>query len=117
MKTMMEVREKPIPRELQQAVDGFIVYCRVECGFAPATLEAYRRDLDDLTRWMTRNDIPRWRDLTEDHLKNHLRDLTEQHGLAASSIVRHIATIRVFGRFLEAGGYCPVGPFNKLLRP
>lgn len=114
---MQTFTEKPIPRELQQPVDGFIVYCRVECGFAAATLEAYRRDLDDLTRWMTRAQIPRWRDLTEAHLAAHLKALADEQGLTASSIVRHIATIRVFGRFLEAEGQCPIGPFDKLIRP
>lgn len=106
-----------VPAEIDQAIKGFLAYCRVECGFSPATLEAYGLDLHDLKSWMLASGVTRWRHLELNHLAAHMKDLSESRGLVPSSITRHVATIRVFGRFLEAGGYCAIGPFEQLNRP
>ncbi len=101
---------------LEPAVREFLSYCRIECGFAKATLEAYARDLIDLWRWMQQQKHPRWDDLNLDRIGQHLRSL-EERGLEISSIVRHVATIRVFGRFMEARGFTLKNPAELLSRP
>ena len=82
----------------------FLTYCRVECGFAPATITAYGADLYDLIGWMSEYGHRSWRDLNMHGIGEHLRWL-EQRGLEISSIARHVATIRVFCRFLESTGH------------
>ena len=97
-------------------VREFLSYCRIECGFAQATLEAYARDLIDLWRWMQQQNKSDWGELTLDGIAAHLRSL-EDRGLEVSSIVRHVATIRVFGRFLEARGHTPTNAAELISRP
>lgn len=101
---------------LEPAVREFLSYCRIECGFAKATLEAYARDLIDLWRWMQQQGLGTWEQLNLDTIGEHLRFL-EAKGLEVSSIVRHVATMRVFGRFIEARGYSPKNPAELLSRP
>ncbi len=101
---------------LEPAVREFLSYCRIECGFAKATLEAYARDLIDLWRWMQQQKYHQWDDLNLDRIGAHLRHL-EGRGLEVSSIVRHVATIRIFGRFLDARGYSQKNPAELLSRP
>ena len=101
---------------LEPAVREFLSYCRIECGFAKATLEAYARDLIDLWRWMQQQKHARWDDLNLERIAEHLRSL-EARGLEVSSIVRHVATIRVFGRFLEARRFAMKNPAELLSRP
>ncbi len=100
----------------EPAVREFLSYCRVECGFAKATLEAYARDLIDLWRWMQQQQHTAWDDLNLDTIGVHLRYL-EAKGLEVSSIVRHVATIRVFGRFMEARDFTAKNPAELLSRP
>jgi integrase/recombinase XerD len=101
---------------LEPAVREFLSYCRIECGFAKATLEAYARDLIDLWRWMQQQKHARWDNLNLDRISQHLRSL-EERGLEISSIVRHVATIRVFGRFLQARDFTENNPAELLSRP
>lgn len=103
--------------ELDQAIAGFLAYCRVECGFSPATIEAYAMDLRDLKAWMLERKLLRWKQLEHSHAVAHLRDLAQERHLAPSSIVRHVASTRVFGRYLESSGYSPINPFDQTERP
>ncbi len=94
----------------------FLAYCKIECGFAPLTLEAYAADLRELSHWLAGRSIAGWRRLTFPLITDHLRDL-HQRGLAVSSIARHIATIRVFCRFAHANGLMPVDAAELLTQP
>ena len=57
-----------------------------------------------------------WRDLTLDRIAAHMRDL-QMRGLELSSIARHVATIRVFSRFLESAGHVDANPAEQLNQP
>lgn len=94
----------------------FLAYCRIECGFADLTLRAYATDLRELWLWMEDQHLAGWNELTLDLLAAHLKHL-HGRGLAVSSIARHVATIRVFGRFLESRGHIPQNPAELLNQP
>lgn len=102
--------------DLTPQVKDFLAYCRIECGFAEATLKAYAADLRDLQYWMEDRSIRRWGDLNIDLIAAHLRSLDERK-LALSSIARHVATIRVFGRYLESTGHVAADPAANLNQP
>ena len=38
--------------KLAESIQAFLGYCRVECGFSPATIPAYGGDLRDLDHWL-----------------------------------------------------------------
>ena len=101
---------------LDQAIQDFLTYCRVECGFASATLEAYWADLREIAQWLEDRGVCDWRHLDLTLIVSHLRVL-DGRGLAVSSIARHVATIRVFGRFLESVGHVSRNPAELLTQP
>ncbi len=94
----------------------FLAYCRIECGFSPATLDAYGRDLRSLATWLRERGCGGLESATTALLTEHLRDL-HRRGLNVSTLARHIATFRVFGRYLHANGLRPDNPADDLAQP
>lgn len=104
------------PSPFAPPVREFLAYLRVEVGAAPATLEAYGRDLRDLVEDLERaGRTPAT--TTPADLAAHLRDLHRARELQSSSIIRHLATIRVFFRFLHANGRITENPAQLLESP
>lgn len=97
-------------------VRGFLTYCKVECGFAPATIAAYGGDLRDFWIWMVRDGAKSWADLTDGRIRSHMQDLSKD-GMVASSVARHLATIRVFTRYLLSTGLFEADPAEQLVQP
>jgi integrase/recombinase XerD len=81
-------------------VKRFLDHLFIECGLAGTTITAYQRDLQEfwghVVQW-----VPDPADLTISDVQRHLICLRER-GLAITSIARHLASIRVFLRFLHA---------------
>ena len=94
----------------------FLSHCRIECGFAKATLAAYAADLRDLWVWMVEQGYASWEELTLERIAQHLKHL-EAKGLELTSLARHVATIRVFGRFCASVGHMPCDPAEQLSQP
>lgn len=88
----------------------------MECGFTPATLAAYGGDLTELAGWMRIEGQRGFETLTLQLLAAHLKVLDER-GLVISSIARHVATIRVFCRFLCSNGYLQENPAEFMSQP
>jgi len=92
----------------------FRAYLRIECGLADATLAAYDADLRDLAEDLGR---PLPASLTSRDLADHLSRLKREKGLQASSIARHLATIKVFCRWMLAEGLVSENPADLLEQP
>ncbi|MFW5682601.1 MAG: tyrosine recombinase [Phycisphaeraceae bacterium] len=129
----MPRREGTSPRHpsaatLDPLVREFLSYCKIECGFADATILAYASDLRALDAFRlgdveqghrngaTRGPSQAWQDLTADDLAAHLREL-ERTGLAESSLARHVATMRVFFKYHATVGRLPADPAELMSRP
>ena len=54
---------------------------------------------------------------TDSLIAEHLKHLDIDRGLATSSISRHVATIRVFGRFIHSQGFTKSDPAELLMQP
>lgn len=93
----------------------FLIFIRVECGLAHNSRLAYRRDLTDLGLDLA--SLSSLADLTPRHLADHLASLKSSKNLAGSSVVRHLATIRVFFRWLLATSRLDHNPADILERP
>jgi integrase/recombinase XerD len=114
---VVETRETPATPELDAAIRGFLGFARVEAGLAPATLEAYARDLEQMRGYLASNGVLRPGDVTVDHLAGHMRWLSKERGLDPASIVRHLATMRVMFRWLHANFRIERDPARLLERP
>lgn len=102
---------------LQAVTADFLTCLRVECGLSANTLAAYGRDLRDLLGDLRRQGVSDPAQITPRHLASHLADLRRQRGQAASSVARHLATVRVFARYLVARGLVASNPAEILERP
>lgn len=81
----------------------FLDAMAAERGGAANTIEAYSRDLADLTGWLTTRGRSLSSAATAD-LRSYLADLAHR-GFAASSMARRLSAVRQFYRFLLTEGY------------
>ena len=96
----------PGPTTLDRAVADFLTYLRAERGLSPATIRAYRGDLDDFAS--ARGSASEW-DRTPDAALRYLAARTRRGrphdpGLAPTSLRRRAASIRGFYRFAFGEG-------------
>jgi integrase/recombinase XerD len=96
---------------------AFAAFIRVECGLARNTLDAYLRDVRDLLADMTRRGRAEPGEILPRDLAEHLAGLGRDRAMAGSSVVRHLATIKVFFRWLAATGRIGLNPADHLDRP
>lgn len=99
-----------------QWVREFLAYLRVECGLSANTLEAYGFDLLILHRFLLEKPLSDPPELTGPLLIEHLRSLRKRN-MEGSSVARHLATLRAFGKFLQFTGRCAHNPSEMLERP
>ena len=100
-----------------QQVRDFFGYLRVEAGLSIATLDAYRSDLDLLREDLLTEGLTCGSDVTPAHLASHIRYLHRERNLQASSIARHLSTIRMLFRFLKASHRIENDPARLLETP
>lgn len=100
-----------------RSVRDFLTWARIEAGLASATLEAYGRDLGEMSSFLRHRSVDTVADVGLEHLAEHLQSLSRDRGLEPSSITRHLATIRVFFRWLTANDRIPKDPARLLERP
>lgn len=86
-----------------RTLDAFIAYLISECGLAENSIAAYRRDVREFIDLLIDRDIARADDVTPQVVQSHLVHLAERR-LALSSIGRHLASVRMFIRFLFVTG-------------
>jgi integrase/recombinase XerD len=91
----LERPSRPVP-----LVKRFLDYIFNECGLAGATVTAYQRDLNEFWEHLVSRDVEA-SDMSMEDVQQHLISL-QRRGLAVSSIARHLASIKVFLRFLYA---------------
>ncbi len=95
----------------------FLAFCQIECGLAKLTLEAYGRDLDLLACYLRQRGNDDLSTATMHDLTNHIQWLSREREYAPTTITRHLATIRVFFRWLHATGSIARDPARLLERP
>lgn len=105
------------PPALARLVRSFLTFARVECGLAANSVEAYGRDLRDLVCDLAASGRTRLAEVSARDLSNHLAALRGERNMAASSVVRHLATIRVFFRWAESTGELPTDPDGRPQNP
>jgi integrase/recombinase XerD len=80
--------------------EAFIRYLRTECHLAENTVAAYGRDLRRLFAWLGNRRLGQMR---VSELAGYPSWLADQ-GLAPKSITRHVASLKVFFRYLQLEG-------------
>jgi integrase/recombinase XerD len=100
LKKVLRPRRESAPSDAVRWQEGFLRYIRTECHLADNTVAAYGRDLKRLATWLGNRRIG---DLSVSELAGYSAWLTEQ-GLAPKSVTRHVASLKVFFRYLQLEG-------------
>jgi len=93
----------------------FLAMLAAERGATPHTLAAYRQDLEDYQRFLTRCSS-KLIAATTDEIRDYLSDL-DKRGFRPASSARRLSAIRQFHKFLYAEGQRPDDPGTILEGP
>lgn len=107
-------RKAPPKPELPPEVKSFITWLKVECGFAKNTISAYTADLHDLLADCKGTPLAC---VTPRQLADHIGRLKTERKLAGASVIRHLATIKVFYRYLVSSGKLDKSPADLIEPP
>jgi integrase/recombinase XerD len=100
LKKQLKPRRETADADATRWQEGFLRYLRTECHLANNTVAAYARDLKRLFAWLGQRRLGQ---LSVSELAGYTAWLGEL-GLAPKSVVRHVASLRVFFRYLQLEG-------------
>ena len=98
---------------LERSARSYLHFCRIEKGLSANTVEAYRRDLDHLKRFV--GELP-VREITVDTLRSYLDHLRNLE-LTNRSVTRHVTTLRGFFGYLVEESHLNANPTDMLVAP
>ncbi len=91
-------------------IDRFVDYARAECHLADNSVAAYRRDLTRFFSWLAGRHVAQ---LTIQDLSDYAAWLHTKK-LAPASIARHVASLKIFCRYLQLEGVLRENPAELL---
>ncbi|MCA9258765.1 MAG: tyrosine-type recombinase/integrase, partial [Planctomycetales bacterium] len=100
LRKRIQPRRETAQRDATIWQESFERYIRSECHLSENTVAAYRRDMRRFMKWLGNR---RFGDLSVSQLAEYPAWLTAQK-LAPKSVVRHVASLKVFFRFLQLEG-------------
>ena len=99
---------------MDNLLDQFINFIRVERGLAQNTVQGYSRDLGRFFQFLEKQAFsPLY--VSQNQIMEYVSMM--QSGLSARSVARHISAIKMFFRFLAAEGKIKTNPARLLERP
>jgi integrase/recombinase XerC len=101
---------------MQTPLDAYCSHLRSERQVSPHTLDAYRRDLDKVLAFCTKEGVGNWAALDIQRLRRLVAKLHQQ-GQSSRSIGRLLSAVRGFYRYLNREGLCDHDPANGLMPP
>lgn len=101
---------------MDDAIEGFLYYLKVERARSDNTVQAYRRDLQQFAAWLGERGIPSPADVSHAHLVDYLVSLDEG-GLGLRSIARARTSIRQLFKFLLREGLVEADPSTLIEAP
>ena len=100
LRKKMKSRTQMAEREATRWQEDFARYLRSECHLSSNTVAAYSRDLERFFVWLKGRRIQQ---LKVSHLSSYPAWLAQQ-SLAPKSVARHVASLKVFFKFLQIEG-------------
>lgn len=94
------------PADPSQHASGFLHYLKAECGLSDNTVKAYQRDLTRFTEWYRDHGPAKIQQVDLNLLSQYLQNLHE-HQYAATSMARHLVSLKMFFRYLVLESVIP----------
>lgn len=99
-----------------QNLSEYLEFLEVEKGLSVNTVEAYRRDLGDFLSYCETSGAEDFADISRSLINSYILKLHDQK-LTPSTVVRKIASLRGFFKWLCANDYCKSDPTLTLEQP
>ncbi|MBO6180316.1 tyrosine recombinase [bacterium] len=99
-----------------QYLSEYLEFIEVEKGLSENTINAYRRDLSGFLDFCTNKGILGVEYITRNHLNSYILNL-RQESLNPRSVVRKIASLRGFFKWLCANSYIQSNPASAIEQP
>jgi len=96
----------PQPADPTRHLAGFVNYLKAECGLSDNTVVAYQRDLTQFAEWF-RIHGPAQLKLAEISLFSNYLQYLHDRNYAATSMARHLVSIKMFFRYLVLESVIP----------
>ena len=96
--------------------ENFFVYLKNERGLSARTLQAYRRDLDQLQCFFAKEQITQPREVTQHHIRAFIAQ-RHREGLGGKSLQRLLSAIRSFFRWMLREGLAEHNPAIPVKAP
>jgi integrase/recombinase XerD len=87
------------PGAFAEDIDALLGYLDLERGLSPNTRDAYQRDLDQCAAFLAKKGVRDWRTAAPPELGAWIQALGRR-GLAAASLARKLAALRLLARYL-----------------
>ncbi len=97
-------------------LDDYFSQLKYEKRVSIHTLNNYQRDIKQLVKFCSKNNIERWQDIQQNHIRQHIA-IRHKQGLAASSLQRELSGIRSFFKFLEQQKIIVNNPVRHIQTP
>jgi integrase/recombinase XerD len=101
---------------MNRSLDQFLHYLIVEKGLSQNTIEAYSHGLNRFLDHLRGKGIGQWAKVSKFDVKAFLLSL-RRRGLSIKTLVRNLAAIRTFFKFLMQEGILEVNPIEELESP
>lgn len=102
--------------KLRAAISAFLDHAANEAGLSAATLDAYRRDLEQLDQWCAGTGLESVSDLAQHHIRAFAA-AEHRRGLSPRSIQRRLSGLRRFFRYLRREGIIEGDPGQGIRAP
>ncbi len=83
----------------------------------PNTIVAYRNDLQQLCVYLAHFCLEDWRYVTREHINGYLQEMRDAQAYRPATIVRKLASLKTFFRYLRSSGALESDPVEHLWIP
>ncbi len=97
-------------------LNDYIHYLKVERGLSDNTVVSYRRDLIQYIKFLAENKVQTWEDIDRYLVMAFLKQLSEE-GKSSATITRMISSLRKFHQFLRQERYTGNNPMQHIETP
>ncbi|MCX7600113.1 MAG: site-specific integrase, partial [Armatimonadetes bacterium] len=91
---------KPLPEAFLQQADGFVEFLAVERARSDNTIAAYRRDLDDYARFLSRRGRGSFTEATSEDVREYMTFLQKDMRRSRTTAARRLSAMRMLHRYL-----------------
>ena len=101
---------------MEELIEEYLAYLRVERGSSPNTVSAYEHDLRDYLGFLEGRGVDDIDDVSRQDVADYEADLFER-SYAASTVERHLSSVKSFHRFLVREGLAEHNPTDTVQLP